>query len=51
MLNPKLPKYMTQEEVKKLFDQIRDKRDWTFFVLIYHYGLRGSKACRIQRTN
>lgn len=51
MLNPKLPKYMTQEEVKKFFDQVKDKRDRALFALIYHYGLRVSEACRLQLNN
>jgi len=34
MLNPKLPKYMDQDEVKKFFDQVKDKRDRTIFVEI-----------------
>lgn len=46
MLNPKLPKYLSQEEVKKFFGQIKDKRDLALFALIYHYGLRVSEAAQ-----
>lgn len=45
---PKLPKYLSQEEVKKFFDQIKDKRDLALFALIYHYGLRVSEAAQTQ---
>lgn len=48
MFEPKLPKYMTQEEMKKFFGQVKDKRDRALFALIYHYGLRVSEACRMQ---
>ena len=39
-----LPKYMTQEEVKKFLSQITNARDKALFSLIYHYGLRVSEA-------
>jgi len=35
-----LPKYLTQDELKKFFDTILSPRDKALFVLIYHYGLR-----------
>lgn len=38
------PKYLTQEEVKKLFDPITSPRDRALFALIYYYGLRVSEA-------
>lgn len=44
-------KYMTQEEVKKFFGHVKDKRDRALFALIYHYGLRVSKACRLQLSD
>src|SRR3990170_7858400 len=39
-----LPKYMTQEEVKKFLSQISDPRDRALFGLIYNYGLRVTGA-------
>jgi len=39
-----IPKYMTQEEVKKFLSQITDPRDRALFGLIYHYGLRVTES-------
>ncbi len=39
-----IPKYLTQEDVKKFFSQISDPRDRALFGLIYHYGLRVTEA-------
>lgn len=39
-----IPKYLSQEEVKKFFSQISDPRDRALFGLIYHYGLRVTEA-------
>src|SRR3989337_3813808 len=39
-----IPKYMTQEEVKKFLSQISDPRDRALFGLIYHYGLRVTES-------
>ncbi len=39
-----LPRYLTQEEVKRLFAGITSPRDRALFALIYHYGLRVEEA-------
>lgn len=39
-----LPKYLTQDEVTRLFKAITDKRDRALFGLIYYYGLRVSEV-------
>lgn len=39
-----LPKYLTQDEVTRLFKGITDKRDRALFGLIYYYGLRVSEV-------
>src|SRR2546427_4379298 len=39
-----LPRYLTQEEVKRLFKVISSPRDRALFALIYHYGLRVEEA-------
>jgi integrase/recombinase XerD len=39
-----LPRYLTQEEVKRLFSVISSPRDRALFTLIYHYGLRVEEA-------
>ncbi len=39
-----LPRYLTQEEVTRLFKVISSPRDRALFALIYHYGLRVEEA-------
>ena len=39
-----LPKYLTQDELKRLFAVIRSSRDRALFAVIYHYGLRVDEA-------
>src|SRR5712692_9360077 len=39
-----LPRYLTQEEVKRLFSVISSPRDRALLALIYHYGLRVEEA-------
>jgi integrase len=39
-----LPKYLTQDELKRFFAAITSSRDKALFGLIYHYGLRVSEA-------
>src|SRR5713226_9141349 len=39
-----LPRYLTREEVKRLFSVISTPRDRALFALIYHYGLRVEEA-------
>jgi integrase-like protein len=39
-----LPKYLTQDELKRFFAVIDSPRDRALFGLIYHYGLRVGEA-------
>jgi integrase len=39
-----LPKYLTQDELKRFFDVIDSPRDRALFGLTYHYGLRVGEA-------
>src|ERR687891_938596 len=39
-----LPKYLTQDELKRFFAAIAPPRDRALFGLIYHYGLRVGEA-------
>jgi integrase len=39
-----LPKYLTQDELRKFFDTITAPRDRALFAVIYHYGLRVDEA-------
>jgi integrase len=43
--------YLTQEELKRLFAVIRDKRDKALFLLAYRHGLRASEIGLLQRTD
>jgi len=38
MTTERLPRYMTQQEVKRFFSAIKDRRDRALFGLIYLYG-------------
>jgi integrase len=39
-----IPKYLTQDELKRFFAVIDSPRDKALFSLIYHYGLRVGEA-------
>jgi integrase len=39
-----LPKYLTQDELRRFFAAIESPRDKALFGVIYHYGLRVSEA-------
>ncbi len=39
-----LPKYLTQDELKRFFAAIKSPRDRALFGVIYHYGLRVGEA-------
>jgi integrase/recombinase XerD len=39
-----LPKYLTQDELKRFFTAIESPRDKALFGVIYHYGLRVGEA-------
>jgi integrase len=62
MTTPKTPKprtrrgsvkmqFLTQEELKRLFAVIKDKRDKALFLLAYRHGLRASEIGLLQRTD
>lgn len=44
MTTEHLPRYMTQQEVKRFFGGIKDRRDRALFGIIYLYGLRAGEA-------
>jgi len=44
LLRVALPRYLTQEEITRLFAVISSPRDRALFALIYHYGLRVEEA-------
>ncbi len=39
-----IPKYLTQDEIQRLFEAITSARDRALFGVIYHYGLRVGEA-------
>jgi integrase len=43
--------FLTQEELKRLFAVIKDKRDKALFLLAYRHGLRASEIGLLQRTD
>ena len=43
-MTSRLPKYLTQDELKRFFDALPSPRDRARFALIYHYGLRVDEA-------
>ena len=43
--------FLTQEEVRRLFAVIMDKRDRALFQLAYHHGLRASAVSLLQRED
>ena len=43
--------FLTQEELKRLFAMIKDKRDKALFLLAYRHGLRASEIGLLQRTD
>src|SRR5687767_5527486 len=43
--------FLTQEELKRLFGVIKDKRDKALFLLAYRHGLRASEIGHLQRTD
>jgi integrase len=44
-------RFLTQEELKRLFAVIKNKRDKTLFLLAYRHGLRASEIGLLQRTD
>ncbi len=49
--NPKTIKYLTQEEVSRLFSKIHDKRDRAMFNVVYKYVLRASAVNHSQAAS
>jgi integrase len=43
--------FLAQEELKRLFAVIKDKRDKALFLLAYRHGLRASEIGLLQRTD
>jgi integrase len=43
--------FLAQEELKRLFAVIKDKRDKVLFLLTYRHGLRASEVGHLQRTD
>jgi type 1 fimbriae regulatory protein FimB len=43
--------FLTQEELKRLFSVIKDKRDKVLFLMAYRHGLRASEIGLLQRTD
>jgi integrase len=43
--------FLTQEELKRLFAVIKDRRDKALFFLAYRHGLRASEIGLLQRTD
>jgi site-specific recombinase XerD len=44
MTTEHLPRYMTQQDIKRFFGAIKDRRDRALFGVIYLYGLRAGEA-------
>lgn len=44
-----LPKYLTQEEVRRLFRAIEEPRDRLIFLIVYLYGLRVGEVALLER--
>jgi integrase/recombinase XerD len=47
----RLPKYLTQNDIRAFFAVIPDLRDRALFSLIYHYGLRVSEVGLLDRED
>lgn len=51
VLLPRLPRYFTQDELRRFFDVVEDQRDRALFALIYHHGLRVGEVALLRRDN
>jgi len=49
--NQRLPRYLTQLEVRAFFGVISNPRDRTLFSLIYHYALRVGEVALLRRED
>ena len=45
------PTFLTQDEVRRLFSAIKDKRDRAIFAVAYRHGLRASEVGMLQTTH
>ena len=43
--------FLTQEEMRRLFAAVKDKRDRAIFLMAYRHGLRASEMGLLQRTD
>lgn len=48
---PRLPRYFTQDELRRFFAVIETPRDRTLFTLIYHHGLRVGEVSLLRRCD
>lgn len=48
-LIPRLPRYLTQDELRRFFAVIMDVRNRALFTLIYHHGLRVGEVALLRR--
>jgi len=44
-----LPRYLTQDEIRRFFASVRGLRDRTLFTLMYHHGLRVGEVLLLRR--
>jgi integrase/recombinase XerD len=47
--NQRPPRYLTQDEVRRFFASIQNRRDLTLFTLMYHHGLRVGEVLLLRR--
>ena len=51
VLLPRLPRYLSQDEIRAFFRAVTGLRDQTLFALIYHHGLRVGEVALLRRGN
>jgi len=49
ILLPRLPRYLSQDELRRFLGAIRRPRDLTLFSVIYHHGLRVGEVALLRR--
>jgi integrase/recombinase XerC len=50
-LLPRLPRYLTQDELQRFFAVIVNPRDQALFTLVYHHGLRVGEVALLRRSD